>query len=227
MALLVGCSIRARVRLPWFRAYLTLRLLQYAGLATLDFQSDLYRQWWFLSEAILLIALALATVEGYSVVTREIFGLGRIGRIVAFISIGLAAGTALATGADASVNWSARLAIAAQAKRALLTFLAVALIALTWFYHRFPVPVPSYVWPHMLILETYLASHAIGYWGIAVAGKDSADLIDQMLTVVWCGCLIAWLRLFDHPVQIPPSASAEDLSEANRRARQLERVVDR
>lgn len=226
MALLIVSLARTQVRLFWFITYLALRLIQYAGLSFLTYRSDLYRQWWISSEAVLLVSLALATVECYAAVTREIFELGRIGRVVALVSIGLAMGAALATSADASANWSARLATAAQAKRALLTFFSVALMAVVWFYHRLPVPVPSYVWPHARILMFYLGTHAAGYWAIAVVGNEGTDLLNQLLTLIWCGCLAAWLWLFSKPIRFPPNTSTEDLSTANRLARALERVVD-
>lgn len=208
-----------------FTTFLALRFLQYVGAWSIDASTDRYRQFWYLSEAIGLALLTLAVVECHLMITREIYELGSIGKAVALVAVGLALGVAVTTGGDSSVQWSARLALAIQVKRALLTFLTVALVTVVWFYGRFPIPVASHVWPHTWVFIAYLAFHSVGYWGIAVLGKKNAPDLDRILTWIWCGCLAAWLWIYSRPSDRKMPPSEEKLNEANRRAGQMERTV--
>jgi hypothetical protein len=217
---------RYRRHLRWFMAFLTLKLLQYCGTVFVEPRTNLYRQWWIYSESILLVYLVLVVLESYNSVTREIYDLGRIGTVVALAAIVLAFSTEIAIGRDSSADWSARLAQAIQVKRGVLTILSVALIAVIWFYQRFPIPVAHYVWPHARVLLAYLSLHAVGYWGIAISSVDRAPFLDQSLTAAWCGCLAAWYWIFSRPLVPKPALTGEeDLEEANRRAKQLERTI--
>jgi hypothetical protein len=217
---------RYRRHLPWFMAFLALKLLQYCGTIFVEPRTNLYRQWWIFSESILLAYLMLAVLESYNSVAREIYDLGRIGTIVAIAAIVLAFGAEIAIGRDSAEDWSARLGQAIQVKRAVLTVLSVALFAVIWFYRRFPIPVANYVWPHARILTAYLCLHAVGYWGIAVSSVERAPFLDRLLAAGWCACLAAWYWVFSQPIVPKPAVIGDqDLAEANRRARQLERTI--
>lgn len=227
LALVLVRMAPLRHRLPWFLSYITLRLLQYGSMIPIELGTNEYRQWWIYSESILLVYLMLAVLESYNSVAREIYDLGRIGTMVAVAAIALAFGAEIAIGRDSAADWSARLGQAIQVKRAVLTVLGVALFAVVWFYRRFPIPVENYVWPHARILMAYLCLHAAGYWGIAVSSVERAPFLDQLLAAGWCGCLAAWYGVFSQPLAPKPARTSEDdLQEANRRARQLERTID-
>ncbi len=225
LVLLLARLARLPYRPPLFTAYLSFRLLQYAGLSFVRFGSKDYLRVWLYSEALMLALLILAAVEGYVMITREIYELGSVGKVVGLVAIGLGLGVTLTTGTDSSEQWSARIAVAIGLKRALLTFLTVALGAVVWFYRRFPIPVASHVWPHTWVFIAYLAFHSVGYWGIVGLGKQRAPLLDGILAAVWCGCLAAWLWIYSQPSIRKSPPSDEALNEADRRARQLERTV--
>ena len=225
LVILLARLARLRNRPPLFPSFLALRLLQYLAAAWLDPGSNSYRQFWIFSEALVMVVLVLAVLECHLMITREIYELGSIGKVVALVAVGLAGGIALSTGANPSVQWGPITALALQAKRSLLTFLTVALSAVVWFYRRFPIPVAGHVWPHTWVFIAYLAFHSVGYWGIAVLGKEHAPEIDTILALVWCGCLAAWLWIYTRPWERKMPPSEEKLNEANRRARQMERTV--
>jgi hypothetical protein len=226
LILLLARLVRVSYRPPLLTTYLLFRLLQYVGLFYLHPGTNNYRQLWLYSEVAMLVLLVLSAVECYVMITREIYELGSIGKIVMAVAIGLAVGVALTTGADSSGQWSARLALALELKLALLTFLTVALVAVVWFYRRFPIPVASHVWPHVWVFVAYLAFHSVGYWGIVALGNQRAPMLDGILTWVWCGCLAAWLWVYMRPSEPKLPPSDEKLNEANRRAKQMERTVD-
>ena len=212
-------------RPTFLAAYLLSRLIQSGGLLYIGFGSNAYRKFWFVSEVISLVTLALAVFECHLMITREIYELGSIGKVVALVAIGLAGGAALATGANPSVQWGPVTALALQVKRSLLTFLTVALSAVVWFYHRFPIPVGSHVWPHTWVFIAYLAFHSVGYWGMVALGVKLTPLLDELLAVVWCASLAAWLWIYTRPSDPKMPPSEEELNEANQRARRLERTV--
>ncbi len=225
LVLLLVRLARLPRRPPLLSAYLSFRLLQYIGLSFVQFGTNDYRRLWLYSEATILALLALAAAECYLMITREIYELGSIGTLVALVAMGLAGGAALTTGAESSSQWGPITALALKLKLALLTFLTVALVAVVWFYHRFPIPVASHVWPHTWVFVAYLAFHSVGYWGIVGLGKQHAPLLDGILAAVWCGCLAAWLWIYSRPSIRKSPPSDDELNEADRRARQLERTV--
>ena len=225
LILLLARLVCLEHRPPFLAAYLLSRLIQSGGLLYIGFGSDAYRQFWLVSEVVSLMTLALAVFECHLMITREIYELGSIGKVVALGAIGLAGGIALSTGANPSVQWGPITALALQAKRSLLTFLMIALGAVVWFYHRFPIPVASHVRPHTWVFIAYLAFHSVGYWGMVALGVQWTPLLDEVLAVVWCSCLAAWLWIYAQPWERKMRPTEEKLNEANRRARQMERTV--
>jgi hypothetical protein len=111
-------------------------------------------------------------------------------------------------------------------ERGVFAFVAGGLGAALWFYSRFPIPAGSYMWPHAQVFLIYVASHALGYWALAVFDRGLVGGLDQALTLGWSACLAAWLWVFSKPFAYPPAATQSELETANRLARQLERAVN-
>jgi hypothetical protein len=205
-------------RLPWFGIWLTIRLVQTPVLQLLRNFPDVQTQVWILSDALLLGSMVLTAVEIYFELTRVVFELGRAGPAVALFALIL--GTAVA------LTSTGGLADAASIQQGVFAFVAGGLGAALWFYGCFPLPVASHVWPHAQVFLIYVASHALGYWALAVFGREMMSGLDQFLTLGWCTCLVAWLWLFSRPLSYPSPASQSELEIANHRARRLERVLN-
>ena len=211
---------------PWFAASLLTRIIPGTYLLSHWGNHNTYYQFWFVGEIALLVTLLLSAVEVYFLVTKPIYRLGWIGFAVFTAACLIATVVALNTGSSTSAHWNARVAILLEAKRLLLTFLAVSIGAVVWFYHRFAIPVASFVWPHAFVFVAYVTSHAAIYWAIKSTGGQYLTDLNDLLGAVGGVCLIAWGFVFYRPPTWPSSPTQAEIEEADRRATRLTRLVD-
>lgn len=220
------------LELPFLFTCLSFRLLQAMAIAAalnrVAFLSQAYLFTWFITESIAVVLVALASAESYLWLTLRIFRPGRVGAVALTVAglLGLAAMWSMK--ADSAEDLSRSLAAQYLFKQAVMGFLAVSLGALLSFYRRFPLQVPRQAWPHALTQLTYLATHSLGYGAMAMGGYGSTERVNDVLAVIWAGCLLAWLWIFRHGVtwpDPPPDAGGEGLKRADEQAARLERLL--
>ncbi|MCC6539295.1 MAG: hypothetical protein IT162_17210 [Bryobacterales bacterium] len=235
LAALVFQLFRHRIyhELPSFVACTTFRLIQAIAISVavsrVQFLSTAYLLTWYVTEPIAIVLVALASVECYVWLTRRIFRLGRIGMGALGAAALLGVVAMMSARLDSAEDLSRSLVIQLRFKQSLMGFLAVSLAVLLAFYRRFPLRVPHQAWPHAITELMYLAVHSLGYGLIAVGGLTSTAWMNEVLSVTWILCLSAWLLIFRQGVTWPTynlgSPDEEKLSEANRQAERLERLL--
>jgi hypothetical protein len=202
---------------PSFLGFLILGVWRTVTLAALNTASVEYLRAWVITEPMFWVSYVLVLHELGGRVLKRYGGIRSLARWAAAIALGFSAAvTGIAmTGAPRRLYLeSPYLHTVVAVERALATGLVVFLFLLIVFALRYPVPLNRNLRIYATMFSCYFLAIAAGYSILSLLGREAAVAVNLLVSGVWAGCSITWMRTICPEGETWPMARPEAVREA-------------